>query len=556
VCIPTVKHLLVVCRSHFKTLIEKSEKMKTQTYTILLVLLLSLGGCKDFLEEDPQSFIREEDFYKTQKDAVNAVSAAYYLLNSGGTTQTPYNTLFNTGMNFAADDEYPGPGATNPDVRSLSVLGHSASNLRIYEIWQQHYAAIRKANVALAKIPGIDFDENLKARLLAETKFLRALYYFNLVRLYGDVPLVTEYKEGVTASDFAVARTLSTEVYAQIEKDLLEAADILPTFYASPDVGRATRGAALGLLAKVYLTKASFPLNIQSHYADAVATAELVLSTADGGVGTYNGTPNFNYDLLSNYAQVFLPNFKNGVEHIFSAQFKSNSQNQGNNQNPRSILTNIPGLVGNYADMVRFYKKGDDEYFSVYKLYAPTDKRRDATFVRKFKSPSNNKYYGLPITNAAVPGDSTPFFNKTWDPASVGLTNQSAANVAILRYSDILLIHAEAENELNGPTEKAYKSLNRVRARAGVPLLVEGSLTQNEFREAVYLDRRLEFVFEYQRWFDLIRQKDENGEPIFVRSLHDVGKPNAKDFHRLFPIPQSEIDINPLIVGHQNPGFE
>lgn len=538
--------------------------MKSLIYKILIFLpafVLGLSSCGDFLEEDLKSNIDEEDYYKTRKDAINAVTAVYQLLNAGGSSvQTPYNTLFNTGMNFAGDDEDPGPGATNADVRSLSVLGHSASNLRIFEIWQQHYAAIRKANIVLDRVPTItdgDLDDDLRARLLAEAKFLRALYYFNLVRLYGDVPLVTTYDtDGITAADFARARTPSTEVYAQIEQDLRDAANVLPISYTSPNVGRATRGAALALLAKVYLTKASLPLNIAGHYADAVQTAEYVLSVADGGTGTYNGQPTATYNLFTNYAQVFLPANKNGVEHIFSAQFKTNSQDQGNNQNPRSILTNIPGLVGSYADMVRFYKKDNDNYFSVYKLYTPADKRRNVTFVRRFKSPSTGNIYSLPIANPAVANDSTPFFNKAWDPGSLAPTNQSAANVAIVRYSDVLLIHAEAENELNGPTAKAYKSLNRVRVRAGLDPLVEGSLSKDEFREAVYLDRRLEFVFEYQRWFDLIRQKDAAGNATFVTNLHTAGKTNAAEYHRLYPIPQSEVDINPLIQGHQNPGFE
>lgn len=530
--------------------------METIKYILLAVGIAALISCKKFLKESPESFITEQDYYKTQTDAVNSVNAVYFLLNGNdpksGTVQTPYHTLFNTGMNFGGDDEDPGPGATNPDVRSLSVQGHSASNLRIFELWQQHYAAIRKANVALEYIPKINFDGDLKNRLIAEAKFLRALYYFNLVRLYGDVPLVIDYQKGVTAQDYANGNTPSTQVYAQIEKDLLEAADVLPPSYANPDVGRATRGAALGLLAKVYLTKASYPLNLTGHYADAVTAAEYVLSAADGGTADYKGKPKAIYNLRADYSHVFLPNFKNNEEHLFSAQFKSNSQNQGNNQNPRSILTNIPGLVGGYAEMVRFYTKGNDEYFSVYKLYSAKDKRRDATFVRRFKSPANGKWYGLPISNSAVPNDSTPFFNKTWDPNSTGATIQSAANVSILRYSDILLIHAEAENELNGPTDKAYTSINRVRARAGLNPLTQG-LSQAAFRDSVYLDRRLEFVFEYQRWFDLIRQKDESGKPSFVRNLHLVGKTNAQDYHRLFPFPQSEINVNPNI--RQNPGF-
>jgi hypothetical protein len=175
--------------------------MKLQTYLVAGLTVLSLTACTDFLKESPEAFISEEQYYKTQADAINAVNAVYFLLNSGGSSvQTPYNTLFNTGMNMAGDDEDPGPGATNPDVRSLAVLAHSSTNLRVYELWQQHYAAIKKANVALEKIPAISFDATLKARLLGEAKFLRALYYFNLVRLYGDVPLITDYQKYINAS--------------------------------------------------------------------------------------------------------------------------------------------------------------------------------------------------------------------------------------------------------------------------------------------------------------------------------------------------------------------
>lgn len=533
--------------------------MKILKYSILSLAVLSSISCKKFLTEDPEGILTIDQYYKTQADAVNGINAIYFSLNQGGSSlQTPYNTLFNTGMNMANDDEDPGPGATNPDVRSLSVQAHSSTNLRIYEIWQQHYATIRRANIAIAKIPTIEFDANLKGRLIGEAKFLRGLYYFNLVRLYGDIPLITEPQDFIKASEYAIAKSPSTEVYLQIEKDLKEAADALPVSYTSPNVGRATKGAAKALLAKVYLTKASLPLNITSNYADAVRVAEEVLSPADGGTG------NFGYDLFDNYADAFLPATKNGKEHIFSAQFKSNSQAQGNNENPRAIMSNIPGLTGNYAHMTRFYTVGTDKFYSIYKLYPANDKRRDVTFVTRYTSPSNGNFYSLGIDGKAYTYKSTdpaptvelvPFFNKFWDPSSTAITSESSANVPILRYSDLLLVHAEAENELNGPTAKAFKSLNRVRKRAGLPELnLTTTPDKNTFREAVYLDRRLELVYEYQRWFDLIRQKDANGNSTFVANLHKVGKTNAKDKHRLYPIPQSEIDNNPLLT--QNPGWE
>lgn len=540
--------------------------MKSTIRTILsgAFVVTAMVSCQDFLKEDPDGFVKTDDYYKTETDAVNAVSAAYFALNSGGTGyQTPYNTLFNTGLNFMCDDEFPGPGATQPDVRSMANNLHTSTNLRVYELWQQHYAAVRKANLVLEKVPAIPFsDEALKNRLLAEAKFLRALYYFNLVRLFGDVPLITKPLDYVKASDYAIARTPSTEVYAQIEQDLQDAADVLPGSYVTPNVGRATKGAALALLSKVYLTKASLPLNITTHYEDAVTTAELVLSAADGGTGT------FGYALQTDYSKVFLPAYKNNSEHIFSAQFKSGSTSngaltQGNNQNPRSIRTQVPGLAGTYADQVWFYTVDDptkpggkDKFFSVFKLYTAADKRRDVTFVTRFKSPTNGKTYGA-LNDPAIKVsklDSIPYFNKTWDPGSTAVTSESAANVSIIRYAEVLLIHAEAENELNGPTSKAYASLNKVRTRAGLDDLTPG-LTKEQFRDSLYLDRRLELVFEYQRWFDLVRQKNAAGESLFVEALHAAGKTNAADRHRLHPIPQQEIELNKLLVGHQNPGY-
>jgi hypothetical protein len=529
--------------------------MKTIKYYLLILTTVGAASCAK-LAENPQSFIPATAFYKTQADAVAAVTAAYSLLNAGSNAvQTPYNTLFNTGMNFMSDDDAPGPGATNADVRSQAVLGHSSSGLRVLQIWQQHYAAIKKANIAIDTIPHIAFDATLNKRLVAEAKFLRALYYFNLVRLYGDVPLVLHDQTSIDLSDLQVPRTPAATVYAQIEKDLTEATVNLPNSYTGADIGRATAGAAQSILAKVYLT--------ERKWQQAVTTSD----------GVINGP--YGYDLFANYPDVFLPATKNGKEHIFSAQFKSNSLGQGNNQAPRSVLTGIPGIVGSYADQVTFYTvpdvtkpDGKDHFFSVYKLYSAQDKRKSETFVTRFLSPVDGKYYGK-LNDLKIAGDSVPFFNKYWDPGVVSNLSESSANVSIIRFSEVLLINAEAENELNGPTAKAYVSLNRVRQRAGLTSIVSGTQTQDQLRQEIYLQRRLEFVFEYQRWFDLIRERDGNDNGILETALLTVGKTNiskgavtpfiingkpvANKFY-LFPIPQQEIDnSNGKLT--QNPGW-
>jgi len=520
--------------------------------TILVVVSLIAVSCADFLKESPKSFISEDQYYKTPADALTAVNATYFFYNAGGTngsTQSAYNAQLQIGMEFATDEQYPGPGAVNADVRSFAVHNFSSTNRTIYENWQQHYAGIRRANVAIDKIAKINFGTNTAQRdqYIGEAKFNRAFIYFNLVRLWGDVPLITDDKDYITPQDYYIAKSPTTAIYDQIEKDLTEAAAILPDKYSSGDFGRATAGAAKTLLAKVYLTKASFPLQITSHFQDAVNKAEEVLSPIDGGTG------NFGYNLRTNYSHVFLPAYKNNEEHIFSAQFLTNFQGQGRNDFYRT-LPKFPssfGVVGFYSDQVNFYTKGADKSFNIYKLYKKTDKRSKVTFVTKFVNPKNGAKFGTPIANPAYPGDSIPYFNKAYDPdAFVAVPSEAATNVTLLRYAEILLIHAEAENEANGPTTKAYKSINRVGARAGLPNLTIG-LSQDQFRDSVYLDRQLELVYEYQRWFDLIRQRDASNQSVFVKKLQDAGKVNAVDRNRLFPIPQIELDNNPLLK--QNP---
>lgn len=503
---------------------------------LLIAILLGLGGCAS-LEEDPQSFISPSQFYKTSGDAVAAVNSIYYHLNQNDIPGQPiYNGLYYTGLDFMSDDLSPGPGATNPDARSLGALTHSNSLIRGIESWQQHFSAINIANVAIERIPGITMDEKLKNRLLGEAKFLRALYYFNLVRQFGGVPLLLTDQTQIPIDELQVGRSSESEVYAQIIKDLKESANSFKNGSAS-EVGRATEGAAKSLLSKVYLTKRD--------WTNAVTTAEEVIN------GSYG------YKLLDDYSQVFLPAYKNSSEHIFSVQFNS-AANITNALTARAIATGIPGLKGSYADQIPFYTKGTDKYFSIYKLYTAKDKRRNVSFVTKFKSPTNGKWYSK-LYDAKVLADSIPYFNKYWDP-NYASTGKSEANTNVIRFAEVLLIHAEAENELNGATSKAYTSLNRIRKRAGLDNLTAG-LTKDQFREAVYLDRRLELVGEYQRVFDLIRQIGSEvtgvgpeGKGTLLKNLKEAGKTNVAARHYLFPIPQFEIERNKKLS--QNPGWE
>jgi hypothetical protein len=502
-------------------------------YILLAIVLSGLSACTT-LEETPESFISPDQFYKTSGDAISAVNAIYYpLVDNKVGAQPMYNRLFDTGLDFMTDDLDAGPGSPNAEVRALAKLTHASTNLRIQQIWTEHYEGINKANIALERIPGITMDEKLKNRLLGESRFLRAFYYFNLVRLYGDVPLLLTDQTKLTIPELQVARTPKEQVYAQIITDLVEAANLFK-IGSTGEAGRATEGAAKSLLSKVYLT--------QRDWSNSVKLAEEVIN------GSYG------YALLDDYSQVFLPAYKNGKEHIFSAQIKGSTISTGHLVTSSDIESGVPGLKGSYGNQLAFYTVGTDKFFSLYKLYNNKDKRKRVSFVTYYVSPTNGKKYAT--INA--PGDSVPFINKNWDP-NYAATGQSDANANILRFAEVLLIHAEAENELNGPTTKAYTSINKIRKRAGINDLTAG-LTKDQFRDSVYLERRLELVAEYHRYFDLTRETGTEvtgvgpeGKGILIKALQKVGKTNVAAKHYLYAIPQGEIDRNPKLT--QNPGW-
>ncbi len=500
----------------------------------LAAILISLSACTK-LEENPQSFISPDQFYKTSGDAVSAVNAIYYpLVDNKVGAQPLYNRLFDTGLDFMTDDLDAGPGSPNAEVRALAKLNQASTNLRVQQIWTENYEGINKANIALERIPGIEMDQKLKNRLLGEARFLRAFYYFILVRLYGDVPLLLTDQTQLTIDELQVPRTPKDTVYSQIIDDLIQSANLFK-IGSTGEAGRATEGAAKALLSKVYLTKRD--------WNNAVQLAEEVIN------GSYG------YALLDNYSQVFLPAYKNGKEHIFSAQIKGSTISTGHLVTSSDIEAGVPGLKGSYGNQLAFYTVGSDKFFSLYKLYTAKDKRKRVSFVTYYISPKDGKKYAT--LNA--PGDSVPFINKNWDP-NYASTGQSDANANILRFAEVLLIHAEAENELNGATDKAYSSINKIRERAGLDDLTIG-LTQDQFRDSVYLERRLELVAEYHRYFDLIRETGSEvtgvgpeGKGILIKALQKVGKTNVAPKHYLYPIPSDEIARNPKLT--QNPGWQ
>jgi hypothetical protein len=490
------------------------------------LFLLSIGAgfllvsCNK-LKEDPSSIITNTQFYKTSSDAVAAVNAVYSTLNSDPAGDFPiYGRNLNLLLENGSDNQVFSPSNTNPDVRALGTATYVAANDRVRKIWQQHYYGISRANVAIDNIPNIQFDATLRSRLVREAKFIRALLYFNLVRLFGGVPLILHDPTTVDVDQLKVPRESKDSVYAQIIADLTDAVN-LPNTYTSADVGRATSGAAHALLAKVYINR--------KEWSKAQSELQKVLTagTFEGATGVYG------YALFDNFKDAFQKPTKNGKEHIFSVQFETALGARNSTQNLSS---------GNFNSFNIATWPGDLPAEGVPEIFSATDARKSVTYFITVNNPATGKNVTFNETR----------FAKFIDFSLTPLTNQSQSgmNYPVIRYADVLLSYAEVQNELNGgPTADAYKAINKVRTRANLPDLTSG-LSQAAFRDSVFLERRKEFIQEGQRWFDLSRR---GGTYLYDALKKIPAKIGAAAKDTLYPIPQIEIDLNPLLT--QNPGW-
>jgi hypothetical protein len=478
-------------------------KRNIKLASIFLLLAFLVPSCKDFLEEDPQNFVAVSNFYKTEEDAVSAVNAIYGHLNSqsGDTFGGVYHSNFWIAVGLASDEMLNNQvGMTDAD--QLSNFTYSPQNGIVTDVWKQHYKAISLANIAIEKIPAIDMNTALRTRLVNEAKFLRGLLYFNLVRMFGKIPLLLKVEEPLKPTAAEV-----NDIYTQIIADLTDAEE-LPVDQAEGR-GRATQGAAKALLAKVYLTR--------QEYGAAAAKALEVISSE-------------NYALWDDYVDVFKIEHRGGKEAIFSVGFGDAGGKiifWESGQFHTRLLPNAlvkAGITNNTLGWQVPTQALADAY--------PTgDKRDSVTVFNAFDETVAGTRYTVPFDKY--------YFRKYWDVTNPDeFTNaKTAQDFPVIRYSDVLLMYAEALNEDNGPTTDAYTHLNMVRHRANLGDV--SGLTKDQFRDEVLEQRRLELAAEGHRWFDLVR----TGKLEVLVPLAKPGvTPQAK--HYLFPIPQRERDLN------------
>jgi hypothetical protein len=466
---------------------------------------------KDFLDVPQQGQQQGEAFWRTAADAGAGVNAIYGNMRSYENTAFPAIAIESMGSDDAEKGSSPSDASFFLDFDTFTIDPNQGN---IGGFWNGQYRNINYCNQVLTNVPAITMDATLKAQYLAEAKFIRALSYFRLVRAFGAVPLrLTIPKD---ASEYNIPRTDATQVYAQIEADLTDAAAALPLSYAAADLGRATRGAALTLHAKVAM--------YQKKWGDVLSYTNTVMG--------------MNYSLLPSFESVFrIPN-ENSSESIFEIQAAlvpgnttvSNSQ-YSQVQGVRSARGGGWGFNVPTADLAASFETGDP--------------RRDATIIFRGET--------TPQGDAIDANGDNPMFNqKSYVPFSLfvnGFNEGAQQNIRVLRFSDALLMNAEAANEL-GNTTQALSSLERVRARArqGIAGILPAvtSTDQATIRTAIYRERRSEFAMEFDRYFDVIRQG--RGTAVFGPKGWRAGR------NEVWPIPQTEIDLSGGLLT-QNPGY-
>jgi len=492
-------------------------KLKTTLSSLLCGVLLA--GCVDLELTDPNQRTTDT-FWKGRNDALQGINAAYRGLQDNGT--------YGRWLTFAYDLRSDIGHSRSPwgDLANFtrSVLGSYDFEVN-REIWQHHYRAIFRANQVIANVPAITaMDATLRDRVVGEAKFVRALLYFNLVNLYGNVPVILDPSEPTDRPNQQAAE----QVWAQIEKDLTEARAVLPASYTGDDRGRATRWAATALLGRAHLQQREWPQASQM-FADVIA---------NGG-----------FRLLPSFGDNFTMAGENSVESIFEVQF-SGPQLLSAGSRGQNILKMIGPCGVGFCD-----GEPTEWYFNVFQqsrtATGEVDPRLDATLF--YNKPGGMDVYGRPFA-ARYPNRINDKFWKKYGEHWVRDFQDwdNAVNFKVMRLGQILLLQAEALNEQN-QSAPALALLNEVRARAGVTPVAAG-LTQAQMRDMIMREQLLELGLEHERFLWLKRQ-GWLGDAGRIAQL----RANDPDFnffepHRaLLPIPVTEVNLNPNVK--QNPGW-
>jgi starch-binding outer membrane protein, SusD/RagB family len=493
---------------------------------IIIFAAFAYMGCTE-LEEKPKGLMAPEGFFKTPGDVNAAIYGAY-----AEWVTTQVEKEFFLALMLRGDMVDIGDRNTAGDRVALNDFKMDANNAMIARSWERLYQSISAANTAIKAAREISADEEVKNELEAKARFIRAYTYFHLVRCFGDVPYLDAPVESAGVLD-AVTRTPESEIYQNIIDDLIFAKDHLPAKYSPEMRNIGTRGSAATALAEVYLT-----LN---RFAEAADEARFVINNAG----------EFNYRLEQNYQDLYNADVAGSLkEPIFTYELKNTLNSGSYNQKdgminltrirdlaPRSLSVNVPSL--------KVYQSWDD------RDYRKKVSFEDSVMINGVKT-------ALTDANIRVPRPHIAKYFRYPGPQEAGDDRSSDHRYSLYRYADVLLFAAEAIAESEGATAEAIGYVNQIRERArfngttvtDFPADVEAGISNEDFIEVVREERRLEFAFEFKRWYDIKRWGTLAEAFTLPKSFetHDVD--TGRDY--LFPIPQTEIDVTNF---DQNPGY-
>jgi len=491
---------------------KKHYLQKAVGLSMIAALIFSQGCKKSFLDTTPASTTAAQ-FWKTSADATAANATMYADLHNWNDIAFAPIAIESMGSDDVTKGSVPTDATFMNEYINFTV---TAGEGQLEGFYTGMYNNINFANQILDNVPGITMDGSLKARYLAEAQFIRAYDYFRLVRAFGDVPLRLHVPK--TAADYNLARTPKAQVWAQIQADLVAAAAVLPATYDAADVGHATKGAALALNAKVDL-----------YLKDWQGVVTLTNEVTALGI----------YSLFPDYEKMFRTENKNNVESIFEIQnaLIPNAPSESNSQYSQVQMPRVTEPAGGWGF--------NDPSPSLIAEFEPGDPRLIGTVITTGTTTPEGD-----MIDASAPD---PYYNmKSYVPFALyvsGYNQGCQQDKIVLRYAEVLLMNAEANNEL-GNTTAALASLEMVRARAreGNPNILPKVTTtvQADLRAAIYHERRVELGMEFDRHFDVIRQG--RGPAVFGPQGFVAGK------SEVWPIPQNEIDLS-FGTLTQNPGY-
>ena len=492
--------------------------MKHIKYLLFIVVSFNLISCEDYIDNEITGKQNSENYYSNFSEVDKAVTGCYAALSPQDWWQTDFFWMVG---DICSDDAFKGNSneGDQRDFGNLANFNITASNEWLDSKWRYSYQGIFRCNLAIERIPLAPIDEKEIITLVAEAKFIRAVFYFELVKNWGGVPLLTQ---AISVSDANLEKSTEAEIWAQIEQDLNDAKDILPmkSEVSASNIGRATRGAAYAYLAKAAL--------YQKKYSEAQSIAYSVVTSGE-------------YNLNDSFENVWSVSNPNGNGSIFEIQNSYHELFDAGSALPvlsRSRADGGWGFCTPSSNLDNFMGDDPRREHTIIKQGDYVDEEHPSydTGVNENMSGRINKKYYLSMTDRPEKSEHT----------------RSPLNHILLRYADLLLMHAEAAYH-NGDESAALNSLNEVRTRVGLDNLLA---TGQGLIDAIFDERRLELAMEGHRYYDLKRSdrlsnamdKFRNYNLNESTDLYDAGNDEGKYYnaaiHSLFPIPQSEIDLS------------